>query len=334
MDLVKLSGAEKAAIFLVSLGEDLASQVIQHLETDEIKKIGALMPGLKNVPSEVVDQVTQEIYNKSQSGAVAIKGSEEYLKNLITKALDPTRAAEIIEELSNPEGRTGIDTLKWLDPESIANYLKNEHPQITAVILSQLEPGHASDVLKALPEQLRSEITVRIATLPKIPSDVLKDINAVLQAEFKGTASVSASTSFSGKQKVADMLNQLDKTNESIIMSQIEENSPELADEIRQLMFKFEDLAMVDDKAIQEILKEVSNEDLTLALRTATEEVKNLIFKNMSERAATMLQEDMDAMGPVRVSDVEKAQMAITKIAKKLEGEGRIILSGGDDILV
>jgi len=334
MDFKKLRGSEKAAVFLISLGEDLASQIFKHLDVGEIRKIGNLMSELDKVPQEVVDGVTKEMYEKSVKGGGIVKGSEDYVKKVVLKALDPAKAAEVIDEMSEDEGKSGLEALKWLDADSIANYFKNEHPQIIAVILSQLEINHASEVLKALPEQLKTEVTIRLATLDKVPVGVLKEISNVLRTEFKDSTSVDASSSFTGKQKVADMLNQLDRHTEGAILSQIEENNPDLADEIRQLMFKFEDLVLLDDRAIQEILKEVTNEDLMLALRTATDEIKELIFKNMSERAVTMILEDMEAMGPVRLSDVEKAQQNITKVAKKLESEGKIIIGGGDDVLV
>ena len=333
MDYKKLKGSEKAAVFLISLGEDLASQIFRHLDVNEMKKIGNLMSEFDNVPPEIVDGVTKEIYEKSMKGG-GVKGSEEYVKKVVLKALDPTKAAEVIDGMSEDEGKSGIDALKWLDADSIANYFKNEHPQIIAVILSQLEINHASEVLKSLPEQLKTEVTIRLATLEKVPVGVLKEIGNVLRTEFMDSSSTGTTSSFTGKQKVADMLNQLDRHSEGAILSQIEENNPDLADEIRQLMFKFEDLALLDDKAVQEILKEITNDDLMIALRTATDEVKELIFKNMSERAVTMILEDMEAMGPVRLSDVEKAQQNIAKVAKKLESEGKIIISGGDDVLV
>lgn len=330
------TGPDKAAILLIFLGEDVASEVLKHFDTEEIKEVGTLMSKFNNVPSHVVDSVVEELYEESKKGAGAIKGSEEYLKSVLLKAMDPSRASEIIAEINSntPGGVSGIDTLKWLDPDTIANYLKNEHPQTIAVILSQLQVEQAAEILRVFPEQLKGYVTVRLASLAKVPAGVLREIDTVLRTELRDSTAKEASSSFNGTQRVADILNQLDKNTESTLMNQIEENSPELADEIRQLMFKFEDLMNLDNRAIQEILKEVSNDDLCLALRTASNEIKDLILRNMSERAASMLMEDLEAMGPVKLSEVERAQGEVAKTAKTLENEGRIFISGGDDELV
>jgi flagellar motor switch protein FliG len=250
------------------------------------------------------------------------------------KSLDPDKAEWIINNLSIPTLETGLEALRWLDAKTIARFLQGEHPQTVAVILAHLDAIQAGTVLTSLPPNLQAEVLLRIAKLERIPPGVIQELDKVLRNELRATGALETGQ-VGGIQSVAEILNNVDQTSEREIMEQIEELNAGLAEEIRQLMFVFEDLITIDDRGMQQILKEVANEDMTLALKTASEELKEKILRNMSKRAADMLREELEVMGPVRVSDVERAQHKIIQTAKRLEGEGRLILGGkGDNAVV
>jgi flagellar motor switch protein FliG len=333
----KFSGPEKAAILLISLGDDLASKVLKNLDDKDINLIGSYMTKVSNITSDAIDNISEEFYKEVSSGEGGVMyGGKDYVKKVLEKALEPWRVQEVMERMafhSEDEGGGGLDAIRLLDPKTIANFMRNEHPQTCAIILAHLEPSHAGEILKELPEKFQSEVAFRMATLESIPPGVIKELDDALAAEFKSPGAVEGSK-IGGVNSVAEILNQLDHTTEARIISEIEGSNPDLAEEIRKLMFVFEDLIKVDDRGMQTILKEVSSQDLLIAIKTVSDPLKARIFSNMSERAATMMKEDLDAMGPVRVSDVEKAQQNILKIAKKLEEEGKIVIGGAGEELV
>lgn len=331
-----LTGPEKAAVLLMVLGEDTAGDIISKLDEKEIQSIGNYMSYLGNVDSETMDKVSQEFYENLSAGTAGVTiAGKDFIKNALLKGLDPLKVAEIMDNISLPGEETGggLETLMMLDPKTIVNFLRNEHPQTAAIILAHLEAGRAAEVIKIMPDKIRAEIVLRLATLERIVPGVIKDLDEALQAEFSATGAVEGSK-IGGINTVAEILNQLDHATESSILAEVEENTPDLAENIRNLMFVFADLIKLDDRGFQLILKEIPQQELLMALKTASEALKEKIFKNMSQRAATMLKEDLEALPPQRLSDVEKAQQGIITIVKKLEEEGKIVLGGGGEELV
>jgi flagellar motor switch protein FliG len=333
----KLNGSEKAAILLLNIGEELAAKVLQKMAEDEIQHLGNYMASIGVVAPDAAKKVNQEFLARLATGSARgfNVGNVSSVRKLLEAALGAEQAEAVISNLSVPTEEAGIETLRVLDAKTIANFLKNEHPQTIALILAHLESEKSSDVLSFLSETIRGEVAYRMATLDRIPPGVINDLDTILGNELAASGS-GQSQMVGGVASVAELLNHVDKANENLIISKIEELNPELADSIRALMFTFDDLIFVDDRGIQLILREVSNEELTIAVKGAGDEVKEKLFKNLSERAAAMIQEDLSAMGPVRLSDVEKAQQNIVRIAKRLEDEGKIIIArgGGGDVFL
>lgn len=332
-----LNGSEKAAILLLNLGEDMAGKVLTSMGQDEIQHLGNYMASVGALSADLSRAVNEEFLRKSVGGGSKgfAVGNVSSVRKLLESALGAEAAENMISNLSVPTEEAGIETLRLLDGKTIANFLKNEHPQTTALILAHLDAEKAADVMSLLNEGIRGEVAYRMATLDRIPPSVINDLDTILGDEL--AASGSGQTQLvGGVHAVAEILNYVDKSNENLIVSKIDELNPELAEEVRNLMFTFDDLIFIDDRGIQQVLREVSNEDLTIALRGAGEEVREKILDNLSERAADMIKEDLEAMGPVRLSDVEKAQQGITNTAKRLEDEGKIIIArgGGGEALV
>jgi flagellar motor switch protein FliG len=333
----KLTGPEKAAVLLISLGDELASDVLKNLDDKDIQLIGNYMTRAASVSSDSIDSVSEEFYREASSGEGGlVAGGRDYVKKVLEKALEPWKVQELMERMAftgEEESGGGLDAIRILDAKTIANFMRNEHPQTCAIILAHLDPSHAAAVLKELPEKFQSEVALRMAVLERIPPGVIKELDEALAAEFRSAGAVEVSK-IGGVGSVAEILNQMDHATEARIISEIEGGNPELAEEIRKLMFVFEDLIKVDDRGMQTILKDVSSQDLLIAIKTASEPLKAKIFANMSERAATMMKEDLEAMGPQRLSEVEKAQQNILKIAKKLEEEGKVVIGGAGEELV
>ena len=332
-----LNGSEKAAILLLNLGEDMAGKVLTSMGQDEIQHLGNYMASVGALSADLSRAVNEEFLRKSVGGGSKgfAVGNVSSVRKLLESALGAEAAENMISNLSVPTEEAGIETLRLLDGKTIANFLKNEHPQTTALILAHLDAEKAAEVVSLLNEGIRGEVAYRMATLDRIPPSVINDLDTILGDEL--AASGSGQTQLvGGVHAVAEILNYVDKSNENLIVSKIDELNPELAEEVRNLMFTFDDLIFIDDRGIQQVLREVSNEDLTIALRGAGDEVREKILDNLSERAADMIKEDLEAMGPVRLSDVEKAQQGITNTAKRLEDEGKIIIArgGGGEALV
>jgi len=321
----ELTGEEKAAILLRAIGEDAAAAVMKHLSPKDIRKVGSHMSTLSNITREQEQEVIRDFQRAANSGEIGFEG-KEYIKNIMTKALGPDKASRLLESLT-AHSYPGLESLKWLDPPAVAQLIQTEHPQTVAVILAHLDPDQGSKVLASLPEQMQADVALRLATMETVQPDVLKHLSEVLQDVFKVNAG-SRGQSIGGAGVVADILARLDKSVESGIMGKLTEKNPQLAESIRSLMFVFDDLVKVEDRGIQEILKEASKEDLPIALKGAGTEVREKFFKNMSSRAAEMLKDDMESRGPVRLSDVEKAQQNLLKLCRKLEEEGRVTIAG------
>lgn len=326
-----LTGEQKTAILLRAIGEEAAAQVLKQLDPKEIKKLGASMSGTAQISRDEEDAVILDFKAASATGEVQFHG-KEYIKTVLIKALGPEKAARIIESMTR-KSYPGLETLRWVDAKSITQMMKIEHPQTVAVILAHLESDQAGQVLAALPDAMRGDVALRLATMEDVQPDVLEELSQSLQETLLASKGLGGQ-SIGGAEVMAEILTRMDKTNEGGIMAKIAEKSQTLADAIRALMFVFDDLIKVDDRGIQELMKEISKDDLPLALRGANPDVKEKFFKNMSSRAAEMLKEDMEAKGPVRVSDVEKAQQNLLKVCRKLEEEGRIVIAGAGEQLV
>ncbi len=332
MEREEISGIRKAAVLLLTMDEELSKEVIRDLDESEIELIGQEISKLDSVPRETVTKINEEFTKKLQEKSTHILGVPAKFRGLLNKSLGEDKAASLWQQLSVEKVNTS-KFLKSCDPRILANTLKGEHPQTISLVLSNMEVKQATEVVGFLPQQVQSDVIVRMAHLEKVDKKVIEEIEGVLKEQLESIGVVEGRR-LGGVEVVASMLNQMNRTTESEILESIEESNPELAEKIKQLMFTFEDLLKTDDKGIQLLLKEVSSEDLTLALKGASEALKDRILNNMSERAAKMLKEDLEAMGPVRVSDVEKAQVKIAMVAKKLSEEGKIMLTGGGDTFV
>lgn len=331
-----LRGFEKAAILLNYVGKGAAKALIKHMDDGDIRKLISTMNKFRIVPIHITKKVLEEYYEM-------ISESEDYIfaddiadKEVIITALGEERARGILGGL-NVAGAGGrhLESLEMVDAKSLANFLLNEHPQTVAVILSHLEPEKKSQVLTRLPDNLQAEVVLRMANLDHVAPELVAEVDRVLKAELSSISTVEQAA-LGGVQPVAEMLNVMDKASEGSIMARLEEKDPLLAEEIRKLMFVFEDIIKIDDKGIQMLLKEVPNDKLLLALKTASDEIKEKIFKNLSQRAAEMLKEDLSNLGPSRLSDVEQAQQQIVNAARRLESEGKILIARGgtEDALV
>lgn len=326
-----LTGEQKAAILLRAIGEEAAAQVMKQLDPKEIKRLGSFMSGTAHISRDEEDAVISDFRTASASGEVQFQG-KEFIKTVLTKALGPEKASRIIETMTR-KSYPGLEALKWVDAKTLVQLLKVEHAQTVAVILAHLESDQAGQVLAGLPESMRGDVALRLATMEEVQPDVLEELSQSMQETLAASKGIG-SQNIGGPEVIADILTRMDKTNEGGILVKIAETNQSLADAIRAFMFVFDDLVKVDDRGLQELMKEISKDDLPLALRGANPEVKEKFFKNMSSRAAEMLKEDMEAKGPVKVSDVERAQQNILKVCRKLEEEGRIVIAGaGEEML-
>ena len=332
-----MTGPKKAAILLLALGEEGAAEVVKNLEDSEISQVGYYMARFTDVSPEELDMVLEEYYN-AQSGdgsGFLINASGDFVKNTLAKALGGDRAKDLVDNLSANVEESALESLKWLDPKAIANFITHEHPQTIALILAHLEdPEQTATVLKELPEPLQADVGYRMAILEGIQPGVVSEIDEVLSREMQAAGAVGTAK-VGGIEAVAEMLNSLDKSTETRVLATIEESNPDLAEQIRELMFTFEDMVLIDSRGMQLILKEVDQQDLTLAMKTASDSIKELIFSSMSQRAADMLREDLEVLGPVKVADVERAQQNLVKVSRRLEEEGKIIIGGrgGGDVI-
>ncbi|OAQ20708.1 flagellar motor switch protein FliG [Thermosulfurimonas dismutans] len=333
IDPDKLTGPQKAAIFLMVMGEEFTSEVYKYLDEEDIKRIGIEMAKLEYVPTEAIKKVLEEANLEAKELIADISVSpEEFLQKSLIKAYGEKGKA-LWEEIKKELGPETFKKLKKLDPKTVANFLTNEHPQTIAIVLVHLEPDQAGQVLQFLPDRIRSEVLLRIALLDKVDPDIVQEISNALEEELQAVGGTFA-RKLGGSEKAAEIISHAGRELEDEILSDIEEENPNLAEEIRKYLFTFEDFLAVDDVAIQTLLREISTDDLRLALKGASEEVREKFFRNMSERAANLLKEDLEVMGPVRLSDVEKAQQNIIKVAKRLEQEGKIILGRGEEEFV
>jgi flagellar motor switch protein FliG len=330
-----MNGADKAAILLLYLGPEASSQVFGHLEDDEIKKIGQSMATLGHVSSATIAEVINEFTRLTDPETGFFSQGEEFVKKVLEKALGPQKAEAILQELYTSSRGDLADLLGNIDAKTIANFLSQEHPQTVAVILAKLRPKQTGEIVGLLPQEMQAEVVLRIADVEQVSPEILAEIDDVIRREFTSLGGVQR-FKVGGVEKVVEMFSHLERSREKQILDKLDELNPPLAEVIRKHLFTFEDIFNLDDRGIQAIMREVSNDTLTLALKTCPEDLKEKIFRNISSRAAEMIKEDLEVMGPVRLSDVEKAQTDIVKVASRLEEEGKIVIAGrgGDDVLV
>jgi len=327
-------GLEDSAIFLMSIGEEEAAEVFKHLTPKEVQKLGETIARMKIVPRGRLREVLQKFSEVSVDHASLVPDTDEYVKSVLRRALGEDKANLLIDRILQGNDTTGIEGLKWMDPVTVAELLRNEHPQIVAAILVHLDSDHASSVLKVMTERQRNEVLIRIATLDGIQPAALRDLNDVLSNVLAGGERMRKAT-LGGVKTAAEMINLLGSAHETSVLDFVRESDVDLAQKLQDNMFGFDDLVKLDDKGIQAVLKEVQSESLVLALKGGTPELRERIFKNMSSRAAETLKEDLDGRGPVRVSDVEAEQKEILKVVRRLVDDGTIMLaSGGADEFV
>ncbi len=327
-DVGKLDGVEKAAILLLSLSEEDAAQILKHLEPKQVQKVGMAMASIEDLNQAKISAVHRLFIEQIQNFSTIGFQSEDFIRRALTAALGEEKASNLIDQIILGGGAKGLDSLKWMDSKQVANIIRNEHPQIQTIVLSYLEPEQSAEILSQFPEKVRLDLTMRIANLEEVQPAALQELNEIMEKQFAGQAGAQAAK-MGGLKAAADIMNYLDTNVEGQLMDSIREHDEEMAQQIQDLMFVFENLLEVDDRAIQAILREVQQDVLMKALKGADDTLKEKILKNMSKRAAEMLADDLEAMGPVRVSEVETAQKEILSTARRLADAGEIMLGGG-----
>jgi flagellar motor switch protein FliG len=323
-------GLQDAAIFLMSLGEEEAAEVFKHFSPKEVQRLGEAIARLRVVPKDKVAEVLERFTREAQSQSLLVSDTDNYVRAVLKRALGEDKAALLIDRILQGGDVSGIESLKWMDPVSVAELLRNEHPQILAAILVHLDQDHAANILKQFTERTRNEVMLRIATLEGIQPTALKDLNEALYQVLAGGDKIRKS-SLGGVKTAAEIINLLGTSLEASVIDAIREQDPDLAQKIMDKMFTFEDLLKLDNKSLQMVLKEVSSDQLVVALKGASQDLREKILSNMSSRAAEALREDLESRGPVRLSEVEAQQKEILKIVRRLADEGQIVLGGGGD---
>ncbi len=334
-DFKNLNGRQKAAIFLVSLGSELSAEIFKHLREDEIETLTFEIARLDTVDSDFKDAILEEFQEMMTAQNFITSGGIDYARELLEKSLGSQKAIDIINRLTSSLQVRPFDFIRRTDPAHLLNFIQQEHPQTIALILAYLEPMKASIILQNLPVEIQSDVARRIATMDRTSPDVLREVERVLEKKLS-TLSSEDYTAAGGVESIVEILNLVDRSSEKSIIESLEEDDAELAEEIKKRMFVFEDIVLLDDRAIQRVLREVDSQELSKALKSVDVEVQDKVFKNMSKRAAAMLKEDMEFMGPVRLKDVEDAQQKIVASIRRLEDSGEIVIarSGEEELVV
>ncbi len=324
------SGTERAAILLLTLGEQEAAQVLRHMGAKEVQRIGAAMAKLANVSREEVQGVITDFSSSVESQTSVGVGAEDFLRKVLVDALGQEKASSIIDRISIGRSTKGLEALKWMDARAVAELVRLEHPQIIAIVLAYLEPDQSAEILTALPANMRTDIMVRIATLDGVQPSALTELDDIMEKTFagKGTARTSA---LGGAKAAANIINNLEPSQEGVLMEQLLQADEALGSRIQDLIFVFDNLLEIDDRSMQELLRQVASDKLLLAMKGADDAMKEKIFKNMSQRAAEMLKDDLESRGPVKISEVEGAQKEILQTARKLAEAGTIALATKGD---
>ncbi len=327
-----VKGPEKAGVLLLTLGEEVAAEILQHLSPREVQLVGTTMATMNDVSRPMVEQVIDDFFDVLESQTALGIGNDAYIRGMLEKALG-NKAGRVIDRILMGGASKGLDSLKWMDPKSIAEIIRLEHPQIIAIVLSYLDADNAAQVLTCLPENDRAGILMRIASLEGVQPAAIKELDSIMEKYFSENQNVKSSM-VGGERTAANIINYLDTAIENRLMEQVRSENEDLAARIEDMMFVFENLRDVDDRGIQTMMREISTDLLALALKGVEEEMKNKFLKNMSSRAADMLLEDMEAKGPVKLSEVEAAQKEILAVARRLEESGEIVLAGGGEEMI
>ena len=335
METEEYNGIQKAAILLIALGPEKSASIFKHLKEDEIEELTLEIANTRSVSPQTKESVLNEFYQVCLAQQYIAEGGIGYAKELLDKALGSDKAQEVITKLTASLQVRPFEFVRKTDPSQVLNFIQDEHPQTIAMILSYLSPAQSAMILGALTPEKQADVAKRIAKMDRTSPDVIKEVERVLERKLSSLINQDY-TIVGGVDAIVGILNTVDRGTEKHIMESLEIEEPELADEIRKKMFVFEDILLLDDRAIQRVLRDVDNNDLAVALKGANEEVQNVIFKNLSKRLAAMIREDMEFMGPVRMKDVEEAQQKIVGIIRKLEDSAEIVISrgGGDEIIV
>ena len=328
------SGTERAAILLLTLGEQEAAQVLKHMGAKEVQRIGTAMSKLANVSKEEVQGVITQFTSSVESETSVGVGTDEFLRKVLVDALGQDKAASIIDRINIGRSTKGLEALKWMDARAVAELIRLEHPQIIAIVLAYLDADQSAEVLTHLPANMRSDIVVRIATLDGVQPSALNELDDIMEKQFAGKGGTGKTSTMGGAKAAANIINLLEPSQEGMIMEQIAKADQALGARIQDLVFVFDNLLELDDRSMQELMRQVPSDRLLLALKGADEPLKEKIFKNMSQRASEMLKDDLEAKGPVRISEVEGAQKEILQIARKLAESGAIALAGKGEAYV
>jgi len=323
-----MSRVDQAAILLMSLGEAEAAEILKHLGAKEVQRLGAAMAKLENVSREQASSVVTNFVNALEEQTSLGVGADDYVRRVLIGALGEERAGGVIDRILVGQSSKGLEALKWMDTKAVAEIVRNEHPQIIAIVLSYLDSDQAAELLALLPERVRPDVLMRIATLDGIQPNALRELDEIMEKQFANNNS-SRSSSLGGRKSAANILNLMDSSSEQILLDKIGEFDQHLSQEIAELMFTFDNLLDIDDMGIQRLLRDVNSETLVLALKGADNSLRDKVLTNMSSRAAEMLRDDMENRGPARVSDVEAAQKEILEVTRRLADEGEIMLGGG-----
>ncbi len=327
--MAKLTGMQKAAVLMVTLGDETASNIFKYLEEDEIQTISREIAITKHVQPEVAEEVMEEFHTMTQARSYISQGGIEYAKKLLIKSVGPEVARKIIDRLVKAlESSAGFTSLERANPQQLSKFIQNEHPQTIALILAHLNASQAAELISSLPEALRSDVAMRMASLQEISPEVVRRISLILEQKLEALGSF-ATEAYGGVRAVAELFNRMDRNTGRAVLEKIETENPQLAASIRDLMFVFDDILLIDDNGITEILKRADKKVLTIALKGTSEELQNQFFRNMSSRAVELMKEEMEFMGPVKLKDVEKSQHEIVEIVRQLEEEGVISIGGG-----
>ncbi|MFO6421862.1 flagellar motor switch protein FliG [Motilimonas sp. KMU-193] len=327
-DISSLTGLEKSAILMLSLTEEDAAQIFRHLEPKQVQRLGMAMASMKDFSQEKVTAVHRGFVEDIQKFTNIGIGSEDFVRNALTQALGADKAGNLVEQIVMGSGARGLDSLKWMDARQVASIIQNEHPQIQTIVLSYLEPEQSAEIMSQFPERVRLDLMMRIANLEEVQPAALQELNEIMEKQFAGQAGAQAAK-MGGLKAAANIMNYLDTSIEGPLMDSIRESDEEMSQQIQDLMFVFDNLIDVDDRGIQALLRDVQQDILQRALKGADDQLKDKIMRNMSKRAAEMLADDLEAMGPVRVSEVEAAQKEILSVARRLADAGEIMLGGG-----
>ncbi|MDF1543627.1 MAG: flagellar motor switch protein FliG [bacterium] len=336
MNYEEMTPMQKVAVALVAFGPEVSALVLKGMAEQDLERVTIEIANLRDVPAEIEEKVMGECHQIFMARQYISQGGVDFAQDILQKAVGPLKAKEIMHRLESSIRSTGFNLLQDIDPKQLTGFLQNEHPQTISLILTQLVPQQAASILSELTPELQAEVSLRVATMEKISPEILKEIESTLEGHFEQTGGSQMSVS-GGAKSIAEILNLIDTSAEKNIMQSLEAEDPDLASEVKNMMFVFDDVVLLDDRSIQRLLKEVETKDLSLALKAASDEVKSKIFANVSERVATMIKEEMEYMGPTRLSDVEAAQGRIVEAVRRLEEEGQIMVSGRggkEDIIV